>query len=202
VNADTLWLFVLTIAAVSLTPGMCMSLAFSLGLYIGYRRTLFMMAGELVGVASVVTVSVLILRGVLSVDPAVFKILSIIGALYLLWLAGQLWQGSGGFSQRDVSGSVGALVLVRLGFVTAVMNPKGWAFMLALLPGFMTAEQLLFEQLTLFLSVMLTTEFVSLSLYAGGGRWLRHRLNDSGWLSHLNKLVAVLMVLVAALVFV
>jgi threonine/homoserine/homoserine lactone efflux protein len=91
VNPDTLWLLIPTIAAVSLTPGMCMSLAFSLGLSVGYRRTLFMMVGELLGVASVVTLSVLILRGVLSIDAAVFQVLSVVGACYLrcLLLSGQ-----------------------------------------------------------------------------------------------------------------
>ena len=57
-NPELLILFIPTIALVSLTPGMCMMLALSLGITAGYRRTLWMMAGELVGVALVVTLSV------------------------------------------------------------------------------------------------------------------------------------------------
>ena len=45
-NPELLWVFIPTIAAISLTPGMCMTLAFTLGLSQGYRRTLWMMWGE------------------------------------------------------------------------------------------------------------------------------------------------------------
>ena len=43
---DLILLFIPTIAAVSFTPGLCMTLAFTLGLSIGYRRTLWMMWGK------------------------------------------------------------------------------------------------------------------------------------------------------------
>ena len=48
-----LGLYTLTIAAVSMTPGMCMTLAFTLGMTVGYRSALWMMMGELLGVAVV-----------------------------------------------------------------------------------------------------------------------------------------------------
>ncbi|EIQ0248603.1 hypothetical protein N6A57_001307 [Campylobacter coli] len=47
-------LFILTFVSVSLLPGLCMSLAFSLGLSLGYKNTLWMIFGELVGLALVV----------------------------------------------------------------------------------------------------------------------------------------------------
>lgn len=51
--------FVPTFFFVSITPGMCMTLALSLGMSIGYRRTLWMMFGELIGVAVVAMAAVL-----------------------------------------------------------------------------------------------------------------------------------------------
>ena len=45
--------FIPTFFFVSITPGMCMTLAMTLGMSIGVRRTLWMMLGELVGVALV-----------------------------------------------------------------------------------------------------------------------------------------------------
>ena len=44
---------------VSVTPGMCMTLALTLGMTVGLRRTMWMMAGELVGVGLVVVLSML-----------------------------------------------------------------------------------------------------------------------------------------------
>ena len=54
---DSIILFIPTIAAISLTPGLCMTLAFTLGLTVGYRRSLWMMTGELAGVSTVITAS-------------------------------------------------------------------------------------------------------------------------------------------------
>ena len=50
-NLALLSAFIPTFFVVSITPGMCMTLALSLGITIGVKRALWMMAGELVGVA-------------------------------------------------------------------------------------------------------------------------------------------------------
>lgn len=52
-NWPLLSAFISTFFVVSITPGMCMTLALSMGITIGVRRALWMMAGELVGVAVV-----------------------------------------------------------------------------------------------------------------------------------------------------
>jgi len=201
-TADLFGLFVVTIAAVSLTPGMCMTLAFSLGLSQGYRRTLWMMAGEMTGVIVVVSTTVYLLGWLLRLDPMWFNALALLGAVYLLWIARQLWLADPALAEQRTAGTLTPLSLAVLGFTTAIMNPKGWAFMVALLPGFMDAEKALFPQLVLLLSVMLTTEFISLSLYAGGGRWLRQFLGEGARLGVLNKVAASLMVGVSILVFI
>ena len=201
-TADLFGLFVVTIAAVSLTPGMCMTLAFSLGLSQGYRRTLWMMAGEMTGVIVVVSTTVYLLGWLLRLDPMWFNALALLGAVYLLWIARQLWLADTALAEQRTAGTLTPLSLAVLGFTTAIMNPKGWAFMVALLPGFMDAEKALLPQLVLFLSVMLTTEFISLSLYAGGGRWLRQFLGEGARLGVLNKVAASLMVGVSILVLI
>lgn len=201
-TADLFGLFVVTIAAVSLTPGMCMTLAFSLGLSQGYRKTLWMMAGEMTGVIVVVSSTVYLLGWLLRLDPMWFNALALAGAVYLLWIARQLWLADPALAEQRTANTLTPMSLAVLGFTTAIMNPKGWAFMVALLPGFMDGEKALFPQLALFLSVMLTTEFISLSLYAGGGRWLRQFLGEGARLGVLNKVAASLMVGVSILVFI
>lgn len=201
-SPDLLLLFIPTIAAVSLTPGMCMTLAFSLGLTVGYRRTLWMMAGEMLGVAVVVSTTVLLLGWLLSLEPIYFNLLAVVGGLYLLWIAWQLWRAEDHFSARTEGKVLGPKALAVLGFTTAIMNPKGWAFMIALLPGFMNPETPLGVQLGTFLGVMLITEFLSMSLYAGGGRWLRRLLREDRNLAVLNKVAAVLMLGVSLLVLI
>ena len=51
--------FIPTFFFVSITPGMCMTLALTLGMSVGIKRTLWMMIGELAGVALVATLAVI-----------------------------------------------------------------------------------------------------------------------------------------------
>lgn len=195
-----LLLFVPTIAAVSLTPGLCMTLAFSLGVTIGFRRTLWMMLGELSGVATVIITTLALLSWLLALNPIYLKILATLGVVYLLRIAWQLWREDSRFNAERTDGGLGAPQLVMLGYVTAVMNPKGWAFLIALLPGFIAPDAPLAPQWLTMLAIMLTTELLSMSLYAGGGRWMRGWLLSRLSLNRLNRVVAVLMVSVSLMI--
>ena len=198
-DPELLWVFIPTIAAISLTPGMCMTLAFSLGLSQGYRQTLWMMWGELAGVATVVISCVLLLAWIQSLSKIYFTALALIGGSYLLWTAYRLWTQPAHFTGNENRPHLSAGALLILGYVTAVMNPKGWGFMIALLPGFMSVDYSTPQQLAAFLGVMLPSEFLSMTLYATGGSGLRRFLTTERSLANLNKVAAGLMVLVAAL---
>lgn len=121
---------------VSVTPGMCMTLALTLGMTVGIRRTMWMMLGELIGVG-LVAISVVIGVAALIVQyPELFVVLKIAGGGYLLYLGIQLWRSKGKMA-IDLNGTpknTGRLQLATQGFITAVANPKGWAFFIALLP--------------------------------------------------------------------
>jgi threonine/homoserine/homoserine lactone efflux protein len=194
---DLILLFIPTIAAVSLTPGLCMTLAFTLGLSIGYRRTLWMMLGEMVGVATVFIATFWGLGWLLSRDPLYFKLFSLIGGAYLLYLSLILFRQPPEKLMTKQLGDTSAASLTGLGFITAVSNPKGWAFLVALLPGFVVTESPLVPQFAMMLIIMLSTEFLSMTLYATGGQWLATRLsNDSGLLS-VNRIAASMLSLAA-----
>jgi len=194
---DLILLFIPTIAAVSLTPGLCMTLAFTLGLSIGYRRTLWMMLGEMVGVATVFIATFWGLGWLLSRDPLYFKLFSLIGGAYLLYLSLILFRQPPEKLMTKQLGDTSAASLTGLGFITAVSNPKGWAFLVALLPGFVVTESPLVPQFAIMLIIMLSTEFLSMTLYATGGQWLATRLsNDSGLLS-VNRIAASMLSLAA-----
>ena len=200
-NPELLWVFIPTIAAISLTPGMCMTLAFTLGLSQGYRRTLWMMWGELAGVATVVVTSVLLLAWIQSLSTIYFTALALIGGSYLLLIAYRLWTQPAHFEQGEgQQPALAPLALATLGYTTAIMNPKGWGFMIALLPGFISPEYSTTQQLTVFLAVMLPSEFLFMNLYASGGSGLRRLLTSDRQLARLNKISAALMVSVALLV--
>ena len=197
VSLDLILLFIPTIASVSFTPGLCMTLAFTLGLSIGYKRTLWMMLGELSGVASVFTATFWSLGWLLSRDPIYFQIISFVGGVYLLYLAFQLFRETPeAIESRDLK-KTQPMALATLGYVTAVSNPKGWAFLMALLPGFVSSDTELTSQFIIMMGIMLTTEFVSLTVYATGGQWLASRLSSSKGIVNANRVAASMLTLAA-----
>ena len=196
-SPDLILLFIPTIASVSFTPGLCMTLAFTLGLSIGYQRTLWMMLGELSGVATVFTTTFWSLGWLLSRDPIYFKVVSLLGGTYLLYLAYQLFrQTPEAIKARDLE-NTSPMALAILGYITAVSNPKGWAFLIALLPGFVASDGPLFPQFLIMMGIMLTTEFISMTVYATGGQWLASRLSDGSGVMNANRIAASMLTLAA-----
>lgn len=195
-NTATLVVFISTFAFVSVTPGMCMMLSLTLGMTIGVRRTLFMMAGELVGVGLVASLSVMGVAAIMLATPEFFWVFKGLGGAYLLWLGTQMWQSKGKLSvptEATQGPPAPAKALAIQGFVTAVANPKGWAFFMALLPPFLNASQPLAPQMVVLLAIILTLEFASLVLYASGGRMLSGFLRQAGNVRLMNRIAGTLM---------
>lgn len=78
--------FIPTFFFVSITPGMCMTLAMTLGMSVGVRKTLWMMLGELVGVALVAIAAVLGVASIMLNYPQVFDLLKWVGGGYLIYI--------------------------------------------------------------------------------------------------------------------
>lgn len=195
-NLSLLAVFIPTFFFVSFTPGMCMTLSLSLGMTIGVRRTFWMMYGELLGVGLVASASVVGVAAVMLRYPALFAVVKLLGGAYLGYLGVQLWISRGKMALdleagRKMNTAPGNLALQ--GFVTAVANPKGWAFFIALLPPFISEQRPLLPQLALLLAIILTLEFLCLILYAGGGRTLSRILQRKGSLRLLNRVAGTLM---------
>ena len=193
-------LLIPTFLVVSLTPGMCMTLSMSLGMTIGMKRTLWMMAGELFGVGLVASASVIGVATLVLQYPVAFDIAKIGGGLYLAYLGIQLWLSKGSLALRDDIGprtEMSGLQLSLQGFITAVANPKGWAFCVALLPPFIDSGQPLLLQLVVMLVVILTIEFISMMIYAGGGRTLKQLLQKGEHVRLLNRIAGSAMLIVA-----
>ncbi|WP_371185311.1 LysE family translocator [Thalassotalea maritima] len=195
-----LTLFVTTFFFVSITPGMCMTLALTLGMSVGIRRTMWMMYGELLGVASVAIASVLGVATMMLAFPTFFTVFKFLGATYLIFLAYQMWLSKGKMAIQyslDERQSVSRKGLFSQGFFTAIANPKGWAFMISLLPPFINPGQALTPQLSLLVSIILLSEFVCMMIYASGGKSLGLLIAKSENVRMVNRLSALLMALVA-----
>jgi threonine/homoserine/homoserine lactone efflux protein len=176
-----------------------MTLAMTLGISVGYRKTLWMMWGELLGVAIVAVAAVLGVAKIMFSYPEIFTFLKIFGAIYLTYVAINMWQAKGKLAINTDSNivQVSKHGLLQQGFITAVSNPKGWAFMVSLLPPFINSQQSLAPQLIILVALILLSEFICMTLYAIGGKTLASYLTRNNKISLLNKMSACLMIIVA-----
>lgn len=199
-NLALLSAFIPTFFFVSITPGMCMTLAMTLGMTIGIKRALWMMFGELIGVATVATLSAIGVAALLLNYPSVFLVLKYLGGAYLAYIGIQMWLSKGKMAiKMEPDGEPASRIdLISQGFVTAIANPKGWAFFVALLPPFLDASQPLTNQLIILISIILTLEFSCLLIYAAGGRTLKSLLMQSGNVRIMNRIAGSLMIGVGA----
>jgi threonine/homoserine/homoserine lactone efflux protein len=177
-----------------------MTLAMVLGMSIGIRKTLWMMWGELIGVAIVAVSSVIGVSAIMLELPQIFDILKFIGAGYLFYIGINMWRSKGKLAisinnSSTVNTNKGSLFYQ--GFITAIANPKGWAFMISLLPPFINTQYALAPQLSVLITIILVSEFTCMMLYAAGGKTIGKVFTEQNNVKYLNRLSGTLMILVA-----
>ncbi len=200
-NPSELVFFVSTIFLISISPGLCMSLALSLGIQVGFWRTTFMMFGELLGVGLVAAVALAGVGTVMQTLPWLFEVLKYFGAGFLIWMGVKGWQNS---KQITALHTVENVVIRRRelflrGFITAVSNPKGWAFSASFLPAFIAQEASFLIQSVVIISIFLLSELICMCIYAGGGHAMRRYLSKESHFVFINRLSACLLIVVAGL---
>lgn len=194
-----LLVFIPTLFLVSLTPGLCMTLAMTLGMSVGLRRTFWMMLGEVIGVALVAVAAVMGVATLMLNYPDIFTVFKWFGGAYLGYLGIRMW-----LSKERVGSPGNAVIqssnwgLVSQGFVTAVSNPKGWAFMISLLPPFLNLSEAISGQLIVLVAIIMCSEFVCMTIYASGGKSLRVFLQRGDNVHWLNRLAGSLLIAVGA----
>lgn len=177
-----------------------MTLSMSLGISIGVRRTMWMMGGELAGVGIVATAAVVGVAALMLNYPTAFLVLRWGGGAYLVYLGVRMWLSRGHLAMDSdtTSGTSNASrgLLATQGFVTAVANPKGWAFFIVLLPPFIDANLPMASQLSVLITLILLLEFGCLLLYAHGGQHLNRLLRKRGNVRLLNRISGTLLIAV------
>ena len=189
--------FLLTFLLVSLTPGLCMMLSLSLGMTVGVRRASWMWLGELLGVGLVAVASVLGAATIVLKYPPLLTAFKWGGGAYLVWLGIEMWRSRGTLAIPEITEGARAPQRTQLamqGFITAVANPKAWAFFIALLPPFLDFNQPVAPQLSLLLVTILTMELACLMLYAMGGSVARALLANRANVRLINRVAGAMII--------
>ena len=190
--------FIITVMVLSITPGPCMTLALNSGLTVGIKRTQFLGLGDYFGLLIYTTLSGIGIGALLAESPTIFSLSQYIGAGYLLYLGyksvtSTFTDTNGTNIQKNISSSI----LFKQGFVTLLSNPKAILFYGAFFPQFLNVEKPLFDQLIIMIPIIIIAEFISINVYAIGGKALRHFLRDNGGKT-INRISGILLICVGA----
>ncbi len=192
-SLQTLLLFAPISFTISLSPGLCMMLALNTGMRVGVRNGWPMVVGELLGVALVATTSVSLIAALIHTNPEYFEALKIAAAVWLLYSAWLSFKSDKVNTKvKDIAQTRQSLALQ--GFLTAIGNPKGWAFTAAFLPPFIDQTANLAPQLAALVAVLLLGELICLYLYMFGGRTLSKWLEQQGRAQSMGAITGTLLV--------
>ncbi|MFO1415028.1 MAG: LysE family transporter [Burkholderiales bacterium] len=179
---DTWFLFFLTAIGLSISPGPNGLLALTHGALHGSRRTLFTIAGALLGFVAVIALCMFGIGALIKASVMWLTVLKWVGGAYLVWLGVKLWRAPPvaveiGTDGTDASGRS----LFRQGLLSAVTNPKVLLFFSALLPQFIDPQRSLVAQFAVVAVTYAVTEFAieyALAVTA-------HRIRP--WLARVGK---------------
>ncbi|QPI06512.1 LysE family translocator [Campylobacter concisus] len=167
-------LFFITLAPISLMPGINMTYAMSVGMSFGYKHSFFVMAGQLLALAFVSFSCMLGVGAVLHHFEYAFKALNIIAGLYMLYLGVMLFFGKGELSITNVSNLPSKKQMFINGLIVSVSNPKAWIFFSALLPTFLDKDDpFSLTRMCVITATLVFIEFLALNIYALGGAMLK-----------------------------
>jgi len=197
VDFTLLYFFIPIFFIISITPGLCMTLALTMGITIGLKNTMKMMVGELLGVLIVASSAVVGGSTIINSYPTGFIIFKYIGGLYLVYIGYNTIKSKGSLS-LNLDGShkfhISFLKLASQGFITAIANPKGWAFFIAMVPAFINYKNPIIPQITSLIIIIVIIEFISLMIYASGGQVLGKILKKQNNIKLVNSIAGIMMI--------
>lgn len=170
---STLLLFVPACCALNLAPGPNNLLSVSNATRYGFRASCSAALGRLLAFAGMIALAASGLAVVLHASAALFYAIKIAGALYLFWLAWQLWRAAPATEEEGATGPGGFWRLARQEFFVAAGNPKAILIFTAFLPQFVDPGRPMAPQFALLGVLFLVFEMGAVAVYAAIGTKLR-----------------------------
>ena len=132
--------FLTTSLIVVLVPGTGVIYTVSNGLFSGWKASIAAAIGCTAGILPHLSASILGLAAILHTSAILYQGVKYAGAVYLLYLAWNMWRETGTLT-LDASGlKTGWWPIVKRGFLINILNPKLSIFFLAFLPLFVPPE--------------------------------------------------------------
>lgn len=150
----------------SLSPGAGSVFSMTNGLNYGFKRGYLGVVGLVLGLWVVFLAVVVGLGAIIQASPLAFNAIKWAGVAYLFYLGFDQWRSKGSPINiaRTEASQIGVFQIIGKGLALNVVNPKGYIFMLAVIPQFIDSKAPLAGQ---YLAVALTFAFTDLVVMAG-----------------------------------
>ncbi|MGH8104991.1 MAG: LysE family translocator [Arenimonas sp.] len=135
-----LWLFFILVFGVIVMPGMDMAYVMASSLVGGKKAGFFAVAGIVVGGMLHVLMGVLGVGVLLKTFPSAFNIMLLAGSFYIAWIGWSLFRGATALDDVQEGSPISLTATFSRAFVTCLLNPKAYVFMLAIFPQFIRKE--------------------------------------------------------------
>lgn len=163
----------LWVAAV--TPGPNNMLLTSAAANFGFRRSVPVLTGIILGMQILLLLVALGIGGLLTLFPSVYLALKVLGSLYLFWIAWKIATSS--YERLNADKEMRPVTLYQAGLLQ-FLNPKAWLMVLGAVSSFSLIDDYTVS-IWIIGAVLLTVNFVAGVIWAGFGtvigRMLRSR---------------------------
>ncbi|MGP9766615.1 LysE family translocator [Halomonas sp. AOP13-D3-9] len=171
-NLTTLLIFIPACFALNMAPGPNNLLSLTNAKRYGIRIACLAGIGRLVAFVGMITLAATGLATLLYTSEKIFLVIKVVGGLYLLWLAYQLW-GADTAEHDDADAKPRNLLeLARQEFLLAAGNPKAILIFTAFLPQFVEPSGNVGRQFLVLGALFLLLEWVAIGGYAYAGSFL------------------------------
>ena len=171
----------------AITPGPNNVLLLASGLTFGLHRTIWHLAGILIGMVMQIVLVGAGLGVLFAREPVVQVVLKLTGSVYMLWLTRQLWR-AGALQSVASTRPIRFHEAATFQFV----NPKAWLMATTVIAAFVPPGEHYAERVVMTGFVFAAVALPCISLWAASGGVLRVWVQDPATLQRINRALAVL----------
>lgn len=150
VKIDQYLLFVAITSTFLLSPGPSVMLSISNGVRYGIKSASIGVLGNVAAFQVLILLSAVGLGAILTASSEIFTFLKYIGALYLIYLGAKIWRAPTlrlNIEPLEYKPALKSGGIFKHAFLVTSTNPKALLYVSALLPQFINAQQLPFQQI-------------------------------------------------------
>ena len=181
--------FAVASTALLIVPGPTVMIVVSYALSRGRPSACATVPGAVLGDFTAMTMSLIGAGAILAASAALFTVLKLLGAVYLIWLGIQLWQASP--SVKKISGArqeSSKRSMFWNCYIVTALNPKSIVFFIAFVPQFVNASGPLVAQFVVLEATFLVLAAITLVIWASLAGQLRARLQHPATVHAINRI--------------